>query len=132
MFPGPLNFEFTPQVFAVLVSMFVVFVVAGCFSTMNFYTGMTSGPEELKAKLSKLWCGIPERKFAGYAYHEAPEPNRSDLRRSAWASLVSMIPWLGGCLVLGAWFFWIPGAIYWFYLFSLLLGRRSPENDATA
>lgn len=102
------------------IALFVWFALAGGWYTIEFHAGMDRGDEEVTKTLRKLWCGVPERDFANFAYHEAPEPNRSHLRRSAYANLLGLVPWCIGAAYLGAWYLYLPAIAYGVYVATLL------------
>lgn len=106
--------------------LFLCFAIVGAYYTVEFHRGMESEDREVRERLRKLWCGVPEKGFATYAYHLAPEPNRSRLRRSAWASLLGLSIWAIAATMFGAW--WIAPLPVALGLYHYMLLAHRPET----
>lgn len=92
--------------------------------------GTAGAPQDEKLKLRTLWRGWPTGAYARLAFHEASEPTRSRLRRSAWASVVFLLCWTIGAANMGGpilALLAIPGPLLaGFLVWSLL--RRQPTG----
>lgn len=60
-------------------------------------------PKDVRVKLRAFGLDWLSGDFARYAYHAAPEPTRSRLRRSAWAAVVFHLCWSVGATWIWVW-----------------------------
>lgn len=104
-----------------VLPLFLSFIVLGVYHTVEFHRGMGSSDDEVRGRLRELWCGVPEKGFAAYAYHLAPEPNRSRLRRSAWASILGLSLLAVGAAMMGFWMIGLLAIAFETYHLLLLL-----------
>ena len=75
-------------------------LVAVVASIVDQVRGIDLAPKELKLKLRSSWRGVMTRDYMRLAFHDAPEPTRSRLRRSGWARVVLLVCWGIGVVAL--------------------------------
>lgn len=85
-----------PLLFAWALGLLAVVV-----SIVEQNRGAAGAPQDVKLKLRALWRGWPAGAYARLAFHEAPEPTRARLRRSAWASVMFLLCWTVGAATMG-------------------------------
>jgi hypothetical protein len=78
-------------------------IFALVFSLVEQFRGTEAAPTDVKLKLRALWRGWPGGAYGRYAFHEAPEPSRGRLRRSAWANVAFVLCWALGMSAMGGW-----------------------------
>lgn len=79
-------------------------IAALVFSLVEQFRGTEQAPTEVKLRLRALWRGWPGGAWGRYAFHEAPQPSRGRLRRSAWGNVVFLLCWAVGMSTMGgAW-----------------------------
>lgn len=86
-------------------------IAALVFSLVEQFRGTEQAPTDVKLKLRALWRGWPGGAYGRYAFHEAPEPVRGRLRRSAWANIAFVLCWAVGISTMGGlWLMALGGA----------------------
>ena len=81
-------------------------IAALVVSLIEQFRGTEQAPTDVKLKLRTLWRGWPGGAYGRYAFHEAPEPVRGRLRRSAWANVAFVLCWAVGVSTMGG--AWLP------------------------
>ena len=105
-------------------------LAAWTVSLVEFYRGMGLASPEEKRRLHALRRVWPSRDYIRFAYHDAPEPTRSRLRRATWMKIVLWGCWSLGMTVFARGVFWPAVAavvtVGSFLAWSLL--RRPPTG----
>lgn len=77
-------------------------IAALIHSIIEHLRGWTRAPAETKVTLRSLWRGLPAGDYGKFAFHDAPDPTRSRLRRSAIAYTIALVSFAAAAGVLVA------------------------------
>ncbi|KAF0173538.1 MAG: hypothetical protein IV086_12195 [Hyphomonadaceae bacterium] len=113
-----------------LLAAWVLGLSAWIVSYVELYRGMGLAPTDVKLRLHALRRIWPSRDYIQFAYHDAPEPTRSRLRRATWAKVSVWLCWSVGLTAFVGELFWAPFILVLpvaaFLVWSLL--RRPPTG----